>query len=860
MKTLAAVVLLLAAAGPAAGQGADPRLWPEEQRAFFEDGPGLLLDETQRTAFLALDEAGRTAFIADFLDRDPIPETPENELREGIERRRRLAEQEFLSPLDARAQLLFLQGRPADREVIDCGSAFKPMEIWTYGAAPAARQLIVYQPSPDEPFRLWLPIDSKAALYSEDMLNWLEQWEQMRVGGKRIDRRFCPSSAEVDAVTGVDGVHGRRVASTTRTVHNPLSAEPERVETRDFHWSRPQDRARLLERPASLAAWARSAAATPLPPAPPRLAVERFELDFPHWQGQRLDARAFLSVLPGEEKAFATATTDATSRPRVRISVDGAVEEGDRIFDTFRVRYRLDPTVAATPAALLLEHPLRPGRTFLLRLRIRDEGSGAQALLTRGFQVPEAPVATLKEAVAAASTGTMQPLHIAGKDSLLLLPPLGEVVLGVWRAETLVTGDRIEKVVFLVDGEAQLSRTRPPYSAEVRLSPFPREQIVRVEGYDAAGALVASDELVLNQARGAFRVTIAEPKAGARPPLAGSKATVRAEVVVPEESRLAHVELRVNDVLVSTRTAPPWQWQVDVPSGDTVYAAVTAELEDGTRQEAVRFLRAPENMEHVDVDLVELYTTVTDSQGQIVRGLTAGDFEVREAGKPQKLTKFELVENLPLTLGFVIDTSISMATSLVEAERAASGLLHNIMTPRDRAFAIGFSAQPYLLLPPTDDVEGLSEALETLRAHSRTAIHDALVTGLYYFRSTKGQRALILLTDGDDTASSTPWATALEYAKRSGVAIYCVGLNIPTLDREARNKLSELSTSTGGRVFFIGHADELAGVYSQIEQELRSRYLLAYNSDRPAEDEGFRPVEVKVKHGLKARTARGYYP
>jgi len=367
---------------------------------------------------------------------------------------------------------------------------------------------------------------------------------------------------------------------------------------------------------------------------------------------------------------------------------------------------------------------------------------------------------------------------------------------------------------------------------------------------------VASDEIVLNQARGTFRVTIAEPKAGARPK---AKATVRAEIVVPEERRVEKVELRLNDTPVETRTAPPWQWEINVPKDDIVYVGVTAELDDGSKNEAVRFLRAPENLEQVDVDLVELYTSVTDASGQNVRGLTVDDFQVLEAGKPQKIAKFEHVENLPLTLGFLVDTSISMATSLGEAQRAAANILHNLMTPKDRAFAIGFSFQPYLVMPPTDDVEGVIQALDGLRAHGRTAMHDAIVTGLYYFRSTKGQRAMILLTDGGDNASSTHWETALEYARRSGVAIYCVGLDISLREREARTKLTDLAAATGGRVFFVSHASELTGVYTQIEQELRSRYLLAYNSDRKADDLGFRPVEVKVKRG-KARTARGYYP
>ncbi|MDP9120951.1 MAG: hypothetical protein M3O15_06205, partial [Acidobacteriota bacterium] len=117
---------------------ADPVLWPEPQRAFFQDGPALLLPPDQRDLLLTLDTAGRDHFIREFLAHDPIPETPENELTVGIERRQRLAVQEFASPRDVRAQLLFLNGRPADRLVIDCGTAFKPMEIWTWRAGGSA--------------------------------------------------------------------------------------------------------------------------------------------------------------------------------------------------------------------------------------------------------------------------------------------------------------------------------------------------------------------------------------------------------------------------------------------------------------------------------------------------------------------------------------------------------------------------------------------------------------------------------------------------------------------------------------------------------------------------------------------------
>lgn len=837
-------------AHPAAAADPDPLLWPESQRAFLQDGPGLLLTDEQRAELLALDEAGREAFIQAFLDRDPIPETPRNELREGVERRLRLAALELETPLDARVQLLFLRGAPTRREVIDCGEVFRPVEVWTYGVPPASRSLVLYQATVTEPFRLWLPMDSKGALYTDHARVWLRDWEELNLGKNSIDRRFCPEAEVVDAATGVRGL-----GTTQVSFKDGMSSG------RMIRWVRPKDRAAMLERPADLATWAREAAATPILREPRHLKLESLDVDFPSRSGQRLVARGLVSVKSDTAGEGGLAVEDANGKPFVRLSVDGVLERGDEIFERFRVRYRVPLPPGNEPIPLLFEQALRPGQDFLLRLRVRDEGSGDATVLTRHLRVPGAPVSRLGErarsAIVAGGAGESFAPGIYGRDGLLLLPPLGEVVLGTWRAEALVSGERIQKVVFLVDGQSQLSRAKAPFSAEVRLAEFPREQVVRAEGYDANGELVAADQVSLNQARGTFRVAVTEPRRGARPT---GRVTTRAEIVVPEERRVEWVEFRLNDAIVSRLTQPPWQVQVDVPPGEgNVWVSVAARLDDGTSAEDVRFLRAPGGVEEMDVNLVELYVSVTDGSGRFIQGLQPGDFKVLEAGEPQTLSRFEAVESFPLTLGFVIDTSVSMASSLAEAQNAAAGLLRNVMTARDRAFAVGFSAYPYLVIPPTDDVEGTVEALGGLRATGRTALNDALITGLYYFRGTQGQRAMILLTDGDDTASSTSWDQALEYTRRSGVAVYPIGLGISTMGVVTRNRLETLADVTGGRVFYIQKAEELDAIYDQIEEELRSRYYLAYGSSRKVDAQGFRPVEVQVRKG-KARTARGYYP
>ncbi len=164
-------------------------------------------------------------------------------------------------------------------------------------------------------------------------------------------------------------------------------------------------------------------------------------------------------------------------------------------------------------------------------------------------------------------------------------------------------------------------------------------------------------------------------------------------------------------------------------------------------------------------------------------------------------------------------------------------------------------------MPPTNDISALESTLTGLRSVGWTTLHDAIVTALYYFRGLRGRRALILLSDGDDTASGLAFSDALEYGRRSGVGVYSIGLEVTRLDLAVRRKLTQLAEETGGRAFFIGKAEELVRVYSQIEDELRSQYLLAYTSDRPATAGEYRQVEVRVKGGkLRARTTRGYYP
>ncbi len=144
-------------------------------------------------------------------------------------------------------------------------------------------------------------------------------------------------------------------------------------------------------------------------------------------------------------------------------------------------------------------------------------------------------------------------------------------------------------------------------------------------------------------------------------------------------------------------------------------------------------------------------------------------------------------------------------------------------------------------------------------ADGETALWDSLIFSLNFLGGTSGQRAILLLSDGEDRNSRFHFDDALESARRAGLAVYVMGIDLPR--GEATERLSRLASDTGGRSFFVKDMSELPGIYSAIEKDLRSRYRITYQSSNTRPAEAFRAVRVQVdKPGVEARTISGYYP
>jgi Ca-activated chloride channel family protein len=259
------------------------------------------------------------------------------------------------------------------------------------------------------------------------------------------------------------------------------------------------------------------------------------------------------------------------------------------------------------------------------------------------------------------------------------------------------------------------------------------------------------------------------------------------------------------------------------------------------------------------VHLVELPTTVT-RDNRPVSDLPQSAFTVLDDGKPVKLSKFEHVTDLPLSIGLAIDTSTSMQPRIAEAQKAGAQFLTSVMKKGDKAFLVAFDSQPHIIQRWSSNCAELTAGLAKLRTDESTALYDAIVSSLYNFVGAKGQKALVVITDGKDTSSKFSFDQALEYARRAAVPVYAIGIGISAAEVDIRYRLGKFCTETGGNVYYIDQVTDLHRIYDDIQNELRSQYILGfYPAESAKRDTKWHAVTVQVSDG-KAKTIRGYYP
>jgi Ca-activated chloride channel family protein len=268
----------------------------------------------------------------------------------------------------------------------------------------------------------------------------------------------------------------------------------------------------------------------------------------------------------------------------------------------------------------------------------------------------------------------------------------------------------------------------------------------------------------------------------------------------------------------------------------------------------------------VDVALVVLHATVSDRQGGFVSDLGERDFEVDEDGVPQPIRLFKN-EDVPVTVGLVVDHSTSMQSKMAEVTAATRAFVRS-SNQNDEMFVVNFNEKVYLGLPGairfTDSTAELSDAIATTPTRGMTALYDAVAKGLEGLQAgSRDKKVLIVVSDGGDNASARSLAEVMKLAGQSSAVVYTVGIFQPEDPERNLSVLKSLAQATGGEAFLPDELSDVTAVCERIARDIRHQYTIGYVPVHPPRDGAYHAIRVlaraKGRHtALAVRTRTGY--
>jgi Ca-activated chloride channel family protein len=269
---------------------------------------------------------------------------------------------------------------------------------------------------------------------------------------------------------------------------------------------------------------------------------------------------------------------------------------------------------------------------------------------------------------------------------------------------------------------------------------------------------------------------------------------------------------------------------------------------------------------HVDVKLVSVFVDVTDRNGAVVGDLTREDFALTEDGRSQQIAVFERQTELPLNLTLAIDTSGSVSKDMAVEADAARRFAHGLLRSQDQMSLLQFATDVRELVPFTNKASHIEHGLGRLRGDSATALYDAICLGSQRLGGNPGRKVLVVVSDGDDTASTANYAQALKQALRNEAMIYSI-IDVPIetsagRDLGGEHALITLAEQTGGKSFYVSDGG-LEKAFARVSDDLRTQYLLAYYPKNQEPGRDFHCIQVAIPkaatEAFKIRFRTGYY-
>jgi Ca-activated chloride channel homolog len=302
-------------------------------------------------------------------------------------------------------------------------------------------------------------------------------------------------------------------------------------------------------------------------------------------------------------------------------------------------------------------------------------------------------------------------------------------------------------------------------------------------------------------------------------------------------------------------------------SSAAFFAVATLGLVASIAQQPDKILKPPDQAPAIfstDTRLVVLQATVQDKTGKLVTNLPQSAFEVYEDGKLQPIKLFKR-EDVPVSMGLIIDNSGSMRDKRQKVESAALALVKE-SNPDDEVFIVNFNDEAYLDTDFTSDIKEMQQGLTKIDSRGGTAMRDAIRMSIDHLKekAKKDKKVLLVVTDGNDNASQVSLENMVKASQDSGTLIYAIGLLGEEERREAnkaKRALTTLTEATGGQVFFPKDASEVDRIAHQVARDLRNQYTIGYTPLNAALDGTYRSVKV-IANGPnhpQVRTRSGYY-
>jgi len=540
--------------------------------------------------------------------------------------------------------------------------------------------------------------------------------------------------------------------------------------------------------------------------------------------------------------------------PQVPLVITGSISQEGKVLKTFRypmmTSQRDQLTAIQTVPAGNIETEAR------LMIPLEEQAPVILGKVTKTFAIAKTNkpyTANLEEGAESVIAEGIVP---EATGSVKILTPRRDVAPNLFIVDVDVTPP-VKKVEFWVEGKKILTRNAPPYHAELDLGNLPKRVEVKAIGFDAQGHYIDADAFVVNERDTPLEVKLTRVVTG------DNISHVKLAVHNPKNTAIKSAVLFAGQKKIFEWSGPPYA--VNLPADKLKGVEfLRASVTDETNYEAsdLLFLNGDRFMEEIEVNLIELPVSVTDASGAPISNLQEKDFSVFEDGKPQKITTFNYAANLPISAGVLVDHSGSMEPRMKATREAAVEFFKDIIKGQDRAFIAGFSFDATKIAPFASSIEALEAQVAAIPdANGGTSLYDAIVTGLYRFRGVQGRRAMIVMTDGEDTTSRISYDEMLMYVRASRVPLYFIGIGLGFSDISGTSKMKAMAAETGGVAYFVKDVKELPATYAKLEKDLRTQYLVAYNAEASKKDQKYRTVDVKVdRPDAKVRTIRGYIP